>query len=65
MEVTKNVVISNEEYIELIEARRSIEIIKAAAEADGGSYGYNADTSKVIDIVLGIKRGTETTGGEE
>lgn len=63
MEVTKNVVISNEEYRELISAKRDIEIIKAAAEADDRSYGYDADTAKVIDIVLGIKRGA--AGGEE
>lgn len=65
MEETRNVVISKEEYRELICAKRNIEIIRAAVDADGGSYGYNSDTSKVIDIVLRIRRGTETTGGEE
>lgn len=59
----ERVTLTNEEYAQLIEARRNIEIIRAAAEADDRSYGYDADTAKVIDIVLGIKRGT--TGGEE
>ena len=51
-----NVTISIEEYAELIRGKRELEIIRAAAEGDSRSYGYDADTAKVIDVVLGIKR---------
>lgn len=50
------VTISIEEYAELIRGKRELEIIRAAAEVDPRSYGYDADTAKVIDVVLGIKR---------
>ena len=56
MEVTRNVVISNEEYRELIEARINLELIKKFAEAENHTYGYGSEASAVIDGILGIER---------
>ena len=56
MEVTKNVVISNAEYRELIEARRNLELIKKFAEGETHTYGYGSATSAIIDGILGIER---------
>lgn len=50
------VTISIEEYAEHIRTKRELEIIRVAAEDDTRSYGYDSDTAKVIDTVLGIER---------
>lgn len=56
MDVIKNVVISNEEYRELIEARINLELIKKFAEKENHTYGYGSAASAIIDGILGIER---------
>ena len=52
----EKVTLTNEEYAQLIEARRNLELIKKFAEEDTNSYGYSNTTAKIIDGILGIER---------
>ena len=52
----EKVTLTNEEYAELIETRRNLELIKKFAEAENHTYGYGSATSAVIDGILGIER---------
>lgn len=52
----EKVTLTNEEYAQLIEARRNLELIKKFAESENHTYGYGSATSAVIDGILGIER---------
>lgn len=52
----EKVTLTNEEYAQLIEARRNLELIKKFAEAENHTYGYGSATSAIIDGILGIER---------
>ena len=56
MEDNRKMIIDYNEYKQLLEAEVLIKAVKNLAEADNSSYGYNNDTSKSIDALLGIER---------
>lgn len=48
--------ISLERYTELVKAETKLAVVKELAKRDGYSYGYNENTARGIDAVLGIER---------
>ena len=53
------ITISTDRYEDLIKAEIELQIIKDLAKKDKSSYGYNTDTSKMIDTILNIERNKE------
>ena len=52
----EKVTLTNEEYAQLIEARRNLELIKTFVQKDANTYGYGSTTTNIIDGILGIER---------
>jgi hypothetical protein len=50
------VTIPQEEYVRLLKAEGLFELVRTIALKDNSMYGYSTDTSKFIDILLGISR---------
>lgn len=54
------VTISRTEYNVLMLAQHKLDFIRNLAANDNSNYGYSNDTSKMIDLLLGIERKKET-----
>lgn len=50
------ITISKEEYERMIKAEEKLELVTRMILKDSSNYGYSNETSKFIDIILGICR---------
>ncbi len=50
------ITIPQEEYVRMLKAEEKLELVRRIALKDSSMYGYSNDTSKFIDIILGICR---------